>query len=322
MAVTNLKRVQLGYEGTWGTGVAATALLMGVTESSLEIVDEVYQAEEQGHLAPSILTAEVVHAAAATIGYDLSYEDICFMLDGLFGDCTPTGSDPYTWAYTAPLSAVVVPREYTVEYGMASGEYEMNGAIFNDCTISGDVDGDGVWKASCNLIGQDVVAAAMTSLSRRTVELIRMADTKVYIDAIGGTMGATEVATALISFELSVDPKYHLKTFGGALVAASFGYDRWEGQLTVVAEFTAAVKAFVDALLGPAQVEKQIRIQALSGTKQAEIDFAGYLVDGVELFEDRDGNVTVSLTFEGEYNATLANWLKFEIINAVSALPA
>lgn len=321
MAVTNLKRVQLGQEVTWGTSVAATALLMGVTESSLEIADEVYQAEEQGWLAPSILAAEVKQSAVATIAYDLSYEDILFLLDGLFGDCTPTGSDPYTWAYAAPGSAVVAPREYTVEYGMADGEYEMTGAIFNDCTISGDVDGDGVWKASCNLIGKKAEASAMASLSRRGVVLIRVHNTLLYIDASGGTIGDTEVASSLISFELSVDPKYHLKTFGGSINPASFGYDRWEGQLTIVAEFTAAVKAYVDALLTPEAVVKLIRLKATTGTKQAQIDFSGYVVDGVKLFEDRDGNVTVSLTFQGRYNSTLGNWLKCEIVNGVATLP-
>lgn len=321
MAVTNLKRVQFGQEVTWGTGVAATALLMGVTESSLDIPDEVLQVEEQGSLAPSDLVAEVKQSAAATVDFNLSYEDILFLLDGIFGDCTPTGTDPYTWAYGAPGSAVVAPREYTMEFGMADAEYEMVGAIFNDCGISGDIDGDGVWQASCNLLGQKADPQAMTSLSRRVVELIRMVDTLLYIDAKAGTIGATEVSSALISFDLSIDPKYHLKYFGGSLNPGGFGHDRWEGQLTVVAEFTTAVKAYIASLLTPGLVEKQIRLEATSGTKSAILDFAGYLVDGASLFDDRDGNATISLTFQGEYNATMGNWLDAEIINGVATLP-
>lgn len=321
MAVTNLKRVQLGQESTWGTGVAASALLMGVTESSLDIPDEVLQVEEQGSLAPSDLVAQLKQSAAATIDYNLSYEDILFLLEGLIGDCTPTGADPYTWAYAAPGDTAVEPREYTLEFGMTDAEYEMVGAIFNDCGISGDIDGDGVWQASANLLGKSAAEAAMTALSRRTVELIRVVDTLLYIDAKAGTMGSTEVSNALISFDLSIDPKYHLKYFGGSVNPGSFGHDRWEGQLTVVAEFTAAVKAFVASLLTPGLVEKQIRLQATSGTKEATLDFAGYLVDGVSLFEDRDGNATVSLTWQGEYNATLGNWFKAEVVNGVATLP-
>lgn len=320
MATTNLKKVQLGQEAIWGTGVAATAILMGVTDSSIDVTDEAYQAEEQGFLSPSSVVINTKHFVEASIDYDLSYEDILYMLDGAFGDCTPGGVGPYTWDYAAPMSAAVAPREYTMEYGMTDGEYEMAGAIFNDFTISGDVDGDGVWQASCGLIGKSVTAAAMTALSRRDVSLIRMSDTVLTIDAVGGTMGGTAIAGALISFELSIEPKYHLKFFAGAYTPANFGYDRWDGQLTLVLEFTADVKAYVDSLITPALVEKQIRLYAISGADEAGIDFAGFLADGVTLFEDRDGNVTVSLGFQGQYNSTMGNWLEFNITNDVDVL--
>lgn len=321
MPVTNLRKVQLGQESSWGTGVAATAILMGVTDASLSVADEVHQTAEQGTMYPSPLVAEIKQSGEGSIKYDASYEDILFALDGIFGDCSPTGSDPYTWAYSAPTTTAPTPREYTMEFGAPSAEYQMIGGIFNTLAIEGDVDGDGVWTVSADVIGKAVEAEAMTSLSSRTVELIRMADTALYIDAWGGTIGSTAVATSLISFSLSVDPKYHLKHFAGAVAPGDFGEAQWEGSLSLTAEFNATVKAYVDALLTPALVQRQIRLKATSGTKTATLDFAGTLTDGVTLFEDRDGNMTVALTFNGTYNSTLSNWFKAEAVNSVATLP-
>jgi len=311
--------VQLGQENTWGTSVAATAILMGVTDSTFSVEDETYQPEQQGNLYPSSMIHQVKQWAEGEIELDLTYEDILYLLDGVFGDCTPSGTDPYTWDYSAPTNATVAPREYTVEFGMDGAEYKVEGAIFNDFEIEGDLDGDAVWKGTINLLGKAVATTTMASLSERTVELITMADTTLYIDTAGGTIGSTEVSDSLISFTLSVEPGYHLKHFND-LNPTNFGYDRWVGELEMMFEYTADVKAYVDAMLGGSAVERQVRLKATSGTKVAQIDFAGYIVDGVELFDDRDGNTTVALTFQGEYNSQLANWLKFQIVNGVDSL--
>ena len=321
MAIYRLLKVQLGQEVTWGTPVAATAILMGFKSGSIVIADEMYQTEESGVLYPSKLVTQVKQSASGSIDYDLSYEDAIYLGDGVFGDCSPVGAgDPYTWAYAAPTTTAIVPREYTLEFGTTGGEYEAEGAIFNDFTIDGDVDGDGIWQASVNFMGQIVAATAATAaLTARVVEMIRMADTKLYIDAVAGTIGTTEVETALIAFSLSVDPGHHLKTFGGSINPASIGTAPWTGSLSLTLEYTAAVKAFVDALIS-AKVEKQISLVATSTSHTATIDFAGYL-EGQELFGDRDGNLTCELTWIGSYNSTLTNWLEMTFLNAVATLP-
>lgn len=322
MPVTNLKRVQFGKEVTWGTAVAATALLSGAGEGcGLEVVDETYHGPHQGSMGPSALVAEVRQHAEPKLEYDLTYEDICFLWDGLFGACSPTGGPVYVWPYTAPLATAPVPRPYTMEIGALGAPYKAAGVVFNKTKVEGDIDGDGVWKASVDLLAKVASVVVMASLSARVTEMIRMADTALYVDAWAGTMGATAAPTTLISFALDLDPKYHLKWFAGSVAPGAKGEDQWEGSLELVLEFNATAKAYVDALLAPALVQRQIRLKAASGTKIAQIDFAGTLVKGVKLWEDRDGNMTISTTWEGTYNATFANWLAASVSNAVASLP-
>lgn len=322
MPATNLKRVQFGKEIAWGTPVAATALLMGVTESELKAVDEIYHVKEQGSMGPSPLVAEIKIGGEGSIGYDLTYEDICFMLDGMHGACSPSGANPYTWAYAAPLASAPTPRPFTLEYGAPSANYKCEGALIHKLTIKGEVDKGGVWGAKLSVLGQAVTTVTMASLSARVCELIRMVDTVLYIDTWVGTMGATAVASSLVSFTLDVDAKHHLKRFAGALPAADYGTDQWEGKLSLTVEYNATVKAIVDAMLAPALTQRQIQIKATSSAKSATIQFAGTLAGGAKLFEDRDGNMLVTLVFEGTYcSGAFANWLKWSIVNAVASLP-
>ena len=71
-------------------------------------------------------------------------------------------------------------------------------------------------------------------------------------------------------------------------------------------------------------VQRRIRLTGTgvpAANRIAVIDFAGTLVDGAELFSDRDGNMTVSLTWNGTYNAQLANWLELKVTNNLATLP-
>ncbi|NIV36805.1 MAG: hypothetical protein GWN58_47430 [Anaerolineae bacterium] len=318
MPVTDLIKAQVGQESSWGTCVVATAKLMGVTEANLQIVDEVHQTEKSGSYYPSDLVAEVSQMGKGSISMDLSYEDILYPLDNFFDEESPTGTTTYTWAYDAPSDTTVTPNYLSIEFGAPSAEYEACGVLFTELNISGEA--GGIWVGEFPFVCSSVAAGAMASLSDRAVELIRMADTEIYIDTWSGTIGSTKLDDALVSFELSVNPQRHVKQFAGEISPQSWGDGQWTGTLTTVLEFVAGTKAYVDALLGPALVQRMIRIAATSAPRSATIDFYGTLVNGAELFEDRDGNITVSLEWQGTYNDTDSAWLGFSIVNLVASL--
>lgn len=326
MPATALRVVQLATENTWGTAEDATAKLMAVTNASLSVADEVYQPAAIGTLAPATTSVHMRQHGEGTLEQDASYQDICYWMEGLFGTVTPSTAPGTTYVrdYEASLLAVTTPVEYTLEYGCTDAEYNLAGALVTGLNISGEA-GD-VWKMSIEIMGQALSTKALTTgLSTRDVDLIRMADTTFYMDAWDGTIGSTEVAATLISFDLSADPQRHLKDFAGSVTPQSYGDSVWESQLTTVLEFNASAKALVDALVTPALVQRQLRLSAAQGTgataRQAVIDFAGTLIEGAELFSDRDGNMTVSLTWNGTYNDSLGNFLKASVRNELAALP-
>lgn len=324
MPVTDLIKVQMGQEGTWGTCVAATAKLMGVTEATLEIVDEVHQTEKSGFYYPSDLVAEVSFMGEGSITMDLTYEDILYPLENFFDAIethTATATGPWTWSYDAPTTTTVTPQHLTIEFGAPDAEYEACGVLFTELNISGEA--GGVWVGEFPFLCADIDDAAMatgTAVADRAVELIRMADTELYMDTWTHTGARTKIDDTLVSFELHVENGRHAKVFAGSVQPDDWGDTQWTGTLTTVLEFNASGKAIVDALLAPALVQRMLRIVGTSGAKSVTLDFDGTLVNGAELFSDRDGNVTVELEWQGTYNDTNTNWLGVDVVNSVQTL--
>lgn len=327
MPATALKVVQLGKEpaGTWGSAARATVRLIGVTDVEMTPDQEIYQPPELGRLYPANVTDEVAQSASGSIKQDGLYQDICYWLDGVFGPATGSAGTgtAYIRNYAAPIAAKSSPRSYTVEYGSTAAPVKMLGALPAKLTIESEA--GKVWTVACDLIGQKLAALAGLSTagvtSTRSVQLIRAADT---VFAVGAWANSTytNVSATLISFSLAVDPKRHLKAFHGSINPGSHGEDRWEGTLTTVLEFNATASGYVTALLS-GKVQRRIKLTA-TGTPAANriavVEFAGTLVEGVKLFEDRDGNITASFKWNGTYSSTLGNWLKAKITNEVSAL--
>ena len=313
MPATVLRKIQLGRQPLWTTEVAATVRLMAVTDASVSIVDEVLQPEELGITAPMSLPAQVMQHAEGSFTLQASYQDLSYLARGVFGTAATSAaaSTTYVRSNAVAVSTTPTPVIWTMQYGSPSAEYQIGSAIMTNLQISGEA--GGVWEAAVDVIGRAVEANALTSaLALRAVDLIKMSDTTFKVDAWAGAMGATAAPATLISFALTASPGYHLKTFAGSLNPSSYGADRWEGELTTTLEFNASAKAYVDALL-TGLVQRQIQISATQGAgtaaREATINFCGTLIDGAELFGDRNGNVTVELTWKGTYNATFGGWL-------------
>lgn len=320
MPASAARLVQLGQETAWGTAVAATVKLAGVTEASIKPELDNVRIPDLGTMAPAMRDVQAAEAASGQLTMLASYEHILYVLHGLFGAVSATGtSAPYTWAYSAPLTAAPSAQPFSVEYGAGTTAYVMAGALVNKVKIG--IETGKLWEISVDLLGKSVRTVTLASLNNSTVEAIRAADTALTIDTWAGTIGSTAVNGTLISAEVEIDPKRHLKSFvTGQLQPYGYGDDRWDGSIKMVMEYNANAKAYVDALLAPALVQKQIQLKATSGTNSATIQFAGTLTKGIELFKDRAGNMTVELDWTGTYNSTLGNWLKVSINNGVSTL--
>lgn len=325
MPATALRKIQLGAQPSGlSTAAAATVRLVAVTDASISIVDEVLQPEELGVAAPMTQPAQVAQHAEGSFTQQASYQDLAYLLHGVFGTVgsSAAANTTYVWKHAVAVSTTATAWPYTIEYGSPGAEYQVTGGLFSSLEISGEA--GGVWEATVEVVGKTVVAEALTTgLDVRDVDLIRMADTTLKIDTWTGTMGTTSVPATLISFKATANPQHHLKTFAGSLTPSAYGADRWEGELVTVLEFNASAKAYVDALLS-GLVQRQIEIKATTGTgaaaREATIQFAGTLIDGAELFGDRDGNLTVELTWKGTFNPTFGGWLTMRTKNEKSTL--
>ena len=159
-----------------------------------------------------------------------------------------------------------------------------------------------------------------TGLTERAIELIRMADTELYVDTWAtGTIGSTQFDDLLVAFDLNVSANRHLKQFAGEIQPQDWGDGIWRGTLTITLEYKGAAKTLVDDMSAADGVEqRKIRIVATSAPKSATIDFYGTLINGADLFGDREGNVTVDLVFQGTYHDTDTEWLSIDVVNNVA----
>lgn len=316
MVATTARVVALGKETTWGTPVAATARLMGLVEAAFRPVPVTEVLPDLGRYSPSPNALLLAMSAAGSITIYGTYEDLPYILDGIFGEASPSGSGPYVYAYTAPIASAATPKKYSIEYGASGAAYVISGGLMQTLRIAGAA--AGYWEVSTDILGETLATVSLASLSDRAVNPIRMADTLLKIDAVDGTVGST-AGGSLISFELNVDTARHLKQFAGSLTPTDHGESKWSGTLQTVLEWNSTSKAYLDALF-TAKVQKQIEIEATSGSNVATLQFAGTLMGEPELWGDRDGNMIIELNWEGTFNSALGNWLKASVTNGVDAL--
>jgi len=316
MPATHLRRVQLGQQTAFATPVAATSILRGVRDGSVTINHNDAVVEELGRTVSDLVIVSQRHAEGE-LDIQCTYEDILYGLFGLFGPVAPSGG---ARTFNAPVVAYSAPQIYTIEYGATGAEYRVVGGLIREWTLRYEANA-GV-SESWAFIGRAVQANALTgSLPTRIVTPVLSRHASWFVDNVGTAHGTTQIPGTVIEAELSINTNRHLKMFEGSQ-PLDWGEGRWEAQLSITAEFNATAKAWVDALLAD-QVARNIRVNFVetSSTRELRIDFVGLIAESPELFGDRDGNMTVEMTFRALVAAPLNNWLQIRVVNGVTTLP-
>jgi len=316
MPATHLRRVQLGQQTAFATPVAATSILRGVKDGSVTINHNDAVVEELGRSVSDLIIFSQRHAEGE-LELQTTYEDILYGLFGLFGPVAPSGGSR---TFNAPITAYASPRIYTIEYGTPGAEYRVVGGILREWTLRYEANA-GVTE-SWSFIGRSVQVNALTgSLPTRVVTPVVSTHASWFMDNIGTAHGTTPIPETIIQAELSINTNRHLKMFEGAH-PITWGEGRWEAQLTLTAEFNATSKTWVDGLLtNPIARNFRVNFVETPGTRELRIDFVGLLAEPIELFGDRDGNMTAELTFKALVAGPLNNWLQIRVINGVTTLP-
>lgn len=325
MPTTGLLQWQIGKETTWGTPVAATARLMGVTGGNIKSDNRsaIYP-DVRGSLQPAHLAGLEQIAGMGNLEMLATFEDLPYIFDSAFTEATPTGTGPYVYAYSAPTTAVpTAPRKLTVIHGSSqspTGIYTLEGGLANGFTIKAEVGKP--TTVSVPLIGQAVTTAgSLAALSDRTVEVIMGQPWLLYFDAAGGTIGSTALTLTSVAFELTVNCNRTLEWSLDSLTPDQFNEGVRSGSLKLTMRYNSSMKTIVDALVAQTAVyERQIRLSNTSGTKICQLNFAGIVESPPQTFEDKDGVITTTLDFVAKNNAALTNFFTASVTNSVSTL--
>jgi hypothetical protein len=238
---------QIGKETTPGTAVAATrkmyfntadSQLSGPAKPSTQHKFAVQRRSSQlaitrGSIQPG-----------GTVKLPLS-SDECLELYaiGVQGGVTPA-----TGVYTfKPGNAN--PDASTLEWHDGANQWKMAGAYANTLRWQGSVEQDNTLEAT--LFGQTFVTTTLTaSLTDRTPTFIQGWETRLYIDALGGTPGTTAVTGTLINwdvtFENHLDRKYfanNTQNVGGITI----GEFDLSAQVTFEASAAAALTEYTNS---------------------------------------------------------------------------
>lgn len=336
----------------WGSSGLATKKLHGISEQSFTVVERVEPVPMVGYYGASPLAEEVQQSGEFALSGVATYQEMPKFLNGFFtfSSASTGAADPYDYYWSAPVASTQANATYPLEFGTSTRSYVSRGSVFNDLTLSGEAGGlmqfqiGGFSKGIYTTTGLSTAANA----DARTMNPVSMKDVSFRVDSFTSGWTASfnsssgELSAQLISFELTFNPNRHAKMFAGSAQAGGWGDARNEASLVTVLEFTTKQREWLDSLLPSstasgastgAVLQKLVGLHASAASTFGssgftfDIGFAGIVAEPIQLWSDRDGNATVSLTWAGKYSTAFSmtgtsggNYLGFKICSSSSAI--
>lgn len=321
MPAYHLRTFYLGKQSAWDSSATATARLEGVTDGNVtvNIQDEVI--ETIGWNVGNI-TKQQLRESEISLSLVATYEQILYILHGLFGPVTPTGSQsPYTWTYKVPRANTVIPQFYTVRYGIEPYIYKLNNCFVSEVSLKGEVK-NALELEVTMLCPYSPEVSVVGTIPVTNVNAIHVREAEFYLSNVTTNPFSTSpVEATLKSFEININPNRHIKRFIGN--DSFFGDGRWEITGSLVVEFNTTSKAIIDDVLNNLTV-RNLGLRFISSAdtnKQVSIIMPFIINDSFELFSDADGNATVELSVEAKYNQLFDTALQIEVLTDTNTLP-
>ncbi len=253
------------------------------------------------------------------------------MRDGHAVDWALTGNQVVSYLRTYAYSLTSTPnaiKTYTLELGnqIATADLKkMAYAYVEEFTFTGKA-GE-AWEMEASWRGQQLatLAAFTTALTAPTVVDALFANTSLYIDATGGTIGTTQKSGVLMASEIKVKTGIVYVPVGdGNLYYTAIKYTRPEITFSLTLELeqdtgtstVAAERAIYEA--GTARLLRW-SIAGVS-SRSMVIDLAAKYtkVNGYE--NTNEGNTTVTLEGKADYSSTDALYMSIALTNKVASL--
>jgi hypothetical protein len=334
----NLGKIQLGRETTPGMPVAATTIWRGAASSIedqrlVKLVEEMvgYLNIKDRSYIPELLAGIKLADTEAT------FEQFPHLLVAGWG-VSPTGVQDGSgsdYIYTATIPTTSTPsmtgRTLTVRGGddheaeiveyVFCSEWSLKGAIREAVKMSG------------TLMGRQVQPSSFTgALSLPAVEELLAQKAKIYLDAIGGAFGSTQVASTVVGFELTVKTGVVVQfTLDGTLYFTKLlqGDPEISGKLSFLhdsgADGAAGVKLdWRNETPKLLQIKVEGSALQMAGTtysnKTLLVDLPIYWTK-VGALEYKDAATLVNAEFVSGYNATADTAGDIIVVNELAILP-
>lgn len=309
-----LEEVQFAPEAAWGDAAVPTIALGGVTNCKITPKIESSQiVDKRASTMPAYIAAVNRLGGEADMSGVVTYTQVQYLLNAMF---TADAATPFT--YIAAL-APAAPTTWNLLYGQAGLCYSMAGSVMDKLVFKGDTNGPLTYDA--HFEGKAPVADVREALTIPALIVAMGGQTTLYIDPIATAHGTTPLALTGMSFELTIQNDRHVVHHLGTMNPDNFANGKWGGGLHIVAEMTAATKAYLTAALA-ATVEPvgyNVRLMAAGGgTTNLTMDFSGQLLTAPVMFTDQDGVTTAELDFAPSYSAQAAMLSCFKFSNVAA----
>lgn len=329
--IVPLRKIQIGAETTAGTAVAADIIWRG--KGTLEDVSPIVNVDEHvGYLSGTDRTYNPhVEGRLSMESVEASFEQLPHILEAGVRTDTPaqdgTGSG-YIYEYAFPTTSANTIKTYTIEGGDNQQEEEMSYCFVEKFTLSGK--SKEAVMMTADWVGRQITPSSFTgALALATAEPILFQKTKLYIDAVGGTLGDTLVSSTLLGFDLSVSTGWHTKYTADGQLYFTF-HEAGTPQIELSMTWEHNSTAVTEKANWRAQTARQLRLR-IEGTalgtpgttytyKTLDLDFAGKWKSFSKI-GDQDGNDIVTGVFVPKYNSTAALFGLIRVVNELTALP-
>lgn len=317
--------IQVGVESTPGTAVAADKKLPLTSFSlSRNVEPKKYRAWGfKGNTGSKI----VKDFGGGSMEGPLNFTEIVYPLSTLVTPVITTpggGTLSRQWVFTAFASGADVFKTLTVQEGDATAARQMAHTILTDFGINYAPDDTTI---SGSLLGKKPTTVSLTGSPTSIAQLPGgPREVDMFMDAIGGTHGATAVTDA-ISAAFNIANKQVPRWVQSTSQASFKDTVEVPPELTanIVTEDNAQSRAFYDAITGSANPVKLVRLLHTGPLIEAaifhkfQLDFAAPII-GTEQ-TDADGVWAYQYQIDPEYNATFGNKLwEITIITTLTAL--
>jgi hypothetical protein len=333
-AVRPLRKLQLGKETTKGTGVAATARLIGEIEYE-DDATKIMPERDYGVLAGGVEVGDIVRELSkVTVETELSYQQILYpLLAGVRGAVTPTGAGAdKTWVFTPLASATPNPDAFTLQYVENDGTadvqtlrsvYGLVGSLGFHASQAAEY---ATMKMEWFARGPTVTApTAGIAIPTRTI-VPGPKFTVALATSFAGLPGAGPIAAEVVSFDWEIvtglAPRWRLDTASPSMSAHQFG--RRSGTLKIAIDLSATSEAErVNYFRTTAR--RFCRLKVLGPTLGAS-NFSIIIDSSLGLIDfgppsDQEEQSVVELSYNLLYDPTSAKDFEITVVNELTAAP-